>query len=65
VGAGAEYMIGHNLSVKGEYIYANLGKFSIVSTATNPGGAAAPASFTANYGSVILNIVRAGLNYKF
>jgi outer membrane immunogenic protein len=55
VGAGVEYAIYSNWSVKGEYLYVDLGKFDcgIVCGATPDN-----VSFTTN-------LVRAGVNYRF
>ncbi len=67
VGAGFEYAIMNNMSLKAEYLYADLGSRSINTVATstffNPGFN--PASFAANFGMVSINVVRVGLNYKF
>lgn len=60
LGAGAEYAITNNLTVKGEYLYYNLGKKTI---AVNPTTLVGP-----NFGAKFKNdghIVRAGLNWKF
>lgn len=60
LGAGAEYAITNNLTVKGEYLYYNLGKKTIAVNPTNAVGA--------NFGAKFKNdghIVRAGLNWKF
>jgi outer membrane immunogenic protein len=65
VGAGGEYKIANNLSVKAEYLYVNLGRTAVTTTATFADGGTAPASFTANFGSVNFNVVRVGLNYMF
>ena len=55
VGGGLEYALGHNWSVKGEYLYADLGKFDC-----NISCGAAPDNV-----SFKTNIVRAGVNYRF
>jgi outer membrane immunogenic protein len=65
VGAGGEYKILNNLSLKAEYLYVNLGRAAINTTATFATGGTLPASFTANFGSVNFNVVRVGLNYMF
>lgn len=60
LGAGVEYAITNNLSVKGEYLYYNLGKTTV---AVDPVGFAG-----SSYGARFKNdghIVRAGLNWKF
>lgn len=49
LGAGAEYAVTQNISVKGEYLYANYGRASV--------GDARPALSD--------NLVRVGVNYKF
>ena len=62
VGAGSEYAFTNNISVKGEYLYYNLGS---TSTTLTPGNAAAagvsPVLNVENRG----HILRAGVNYKF
>ena len=66
VGAGFEYMFVKNWSVKGEYLYVNLGSHSLTQTAvavTAP--ATIPSSFNANYSTTAFNIARFGLNYHF
>jgi outer membrane immunogenic protein len=65
VGAGAEYLITNNWSVKAEYLYAALGRFNSNATTSVALGGTTPSSFNANYGSINLNIVRVGVNYKF
>jgi outer membrane immunogenic protein len=55
VGAGLEYAMWSNWSVKAEYLYVDLGKFDCGLTC---GAASDNVSFKAN-------IVRAGLNYRF
>jgi outer membrane immunogenic protein len=49
LGAGAEYAVTQNISVKGEYLYANYGRATV--------GDARP--------SLADNLVRVGVNYKF
>jgi outer membrane immunogenic protein len=65
IGAGVEYMIANNLTLKAEYLYANLGHRTINTAAIAFGGGTAPASFTADFGTVSFNVVRFGMNYKF
>jgi outer membrane immunogenic protein len=55
LGAGLEYAMMTNWSVKLEYLYVNLGKFDC---GISCGAVTDNVSFNAN-------IVRAGLNYKF
>jgi len=54
-GAGLEYALWTNFSVKAEYLYADLGKFDCGAAC---GGADTTVSFKTN-------IIRAGLNYRF
>ncbi len=61
VGAGLEYAFTSNLTVKAEYLYADFGKKSYVS-APIPGN---PNSDVSHSVSTTLNVVRAGINYKF
>jgi outer membrane immunogenic protein len=55
VGAGAEYALSQNWSVKGEYLYVDLGSF-------NCGGAC---GVTPNDVSFKSHVLRAGVNYRF
>jgi outer membrane immunogenic protein len=66
VGAGFEYALGKNWSLKAEYLYVNLGSHSLTQTALVPlNPAATLSSFNANYSSTALNVARVGLNYHF
>ena len=64
LGAGAEYAFGH-WSLKGEYLYVNLGDHSVTAVSLTPQAGNAPASYTANFGMTDFHVVRAGLNYRF
>jgi outer membrane immunogenic protein len=57
-GAGVEYAMWSNWSVKLEYLYADLGKFDCGASCSGIPGSTDNVSFTTN-------IVRAGLNYRF
>ncbi|MDX7950079.1 outer membrane beta-barrel protein [Lichenihabitans sp. Uapishka_5] len=62
IGAGLEYAITPNISVKGEYLYADLGRknYTLIGTSAGTQGT----SFNAHSdGST--SIARVGLNYKF
>jgi outer membrane immunogenic protein len=65
VGGGVEYAVTNNITIKGEYLYADLGS----SNFTSVGNAAAATFFPGVYvsGKVDYNasIFRAGVNYKF
>jgi outer membrane immunogenic protein len=65
LGAGVEYALTNNITIKGEYLYYNLGssKFTVASTGINNiFGPNAFATAKYNYDGSIL---RAGVNYKF
>lgn len=64
-GAGLEYAISPNVTLRAEYLYVNLGKTSTRAFAVTPQIPYAPASFVANSGDFDFNVVRAGVNYKF
>ena len=65
IGGGVEYAITNNITIKGEYLYADLGSSKFTTT---PNGFAA-----ANFPGVVASgkidwnasIFRAGVNYKF
>ena len=65
IGGGVEYAITNNWTIKGEYLYADLGS----SDFTTVGNAAAavnfPGVFVASKISYNASIFRAGVNYKF
>ncbi len=66
IGGGVEYAITNNITIKGEYLYADLGSSKFTTTRKR-------ASATANFPGVIASgkidwnasIFRAGVNYKF
>jgi outer membrane immunogenic protein len=60
VGAGIEYAMTNNWTIKGEYLYVNLGSVSFA-TANN----LFPTFTSANNATLKENVVRLGLNYKF
>lgn len=59
VGAGFEYMLTQNLSLKTEYLYADLGKGNLYSADYGNG------SYARLDVDTRIHIVRAGLNYRF
>ncbi len=65
IGAGAEYAITNNITVKGEYLYYNLGSTSFQSTLTGPFATAFPGVVATTKYTFDGSIIRAGLNYKF
>jgi outer membrane immunogenic protein len=63
VGAGYEWLINPNWSLRGEYLYY---KFTDVANATVAGGAIVPGTFTThNLGDMSINVFRVAVNYKF
>jgi outer membrane immunogenic protein len=68
-GGGFEYALWRNVSVKGEYLYVNLGSggntINVVAVSSN--GQPRPSSFTANYsgGDLDFHTVRLGINFRF
>ncbi len=64
-GAGAEYVLWNNVSLKAEYLYVNLGRGNTVSIVAQNGNTAIPASFTATYSGLAFQLVHGGLNWKF
>ncbi len=66
VGAGAEYEIWRNITLKVEYLYVDLGTtdLNVVAKSTiNPG--TLPTSFTAHFSDLTFSVARVGLNYRF
>jgi outer membrane immunogenic protein len=62
IGGGSEYAITNNISIKGEYLYYNLGKATTTAAFT---GADYPGTNAIVSTQVEGSIVRAGINYKF
>jgi outer membrane immunogenic protein len=67
LGAGVEYAITNNITIKGEYLYYNLGStsFTSVPTFNGPFANAFPGIVAQNKYTFDGSIVRAGVNYKF
>jgi outer membrane immunogenic protein len=67
VGAGLEWAVAKNISLKAEYLHVNLGSGDtvVVTAASNAGTGATPASFLSNYGRPDFDMVRFGVNYHF
>ena len=64
VGAGSEWAISTNVTVKAEYLYANIPGPSVTVVAVN-GNGGIPSSFQATYGHTELHVARIGINYLF
>ncbi len=65
IGAGAEYAITNNVTLKGEYLYYNLGSTNEAGVATGAALTAFPTSYLASKVTYEGSIFRAGVNYKF
>jgi outer membrane immunogenic protein len=65
-GAGIEWAVGGNWSIKGEFLYVDLGKATNTSLfAPNVGVNPFPNAFITHNHHLTENILRAGLNYRF
>jgi outer membrane immunogenic protein len=64
-GAGLEYAISRNFTLRAEYLYVNLGKTSTRAFAVTPKIPYALSSFVGDFGGFDFNVVRVGLNYRF
>jgi outer membrane immunogenic protein len=66
VGAGGEYLLWHNVSVKAEYLFVDLGHGATTNvTAQVPFGPTPPTTFVASYSTVAFHVLRGGLNWRF
>jgi outer membrane immunogenic protein len=63
VGGGVEYAVTDNITLKGEYLYVDLGRSSTTATATS-GPVIAGDSFTTR-NNTEFSVARAGVNWKF
>jgi opacity protein-like surface antigen len=63
-GAGVEYAISNHLTLKGEYLYADLGSRTVTMTDTGFFAGSAPFIYAVK-ADFNLNILRMGLNYRF
>jgi outer membrane immunogenic protein len=64
IGGGAEYAVTNNITIKGEYLYADLGstKFNNIANTTSPFFTGTTVAGKINYNA---SIFKAGVNYKF
>lgn len=65
LGAGAEYAVTNNISIKGEYLYYNLGRRTVTAGPTSAAAVASGAAGVLRTSDNSFSLVRAGLNYKF
>ena len=64
-GAGFEYAIFKNVTLKAEYLYISFDGKSVTEANLQPTPGLLTSSVNASFGTLALNIVRAGLNYRF
>lgn len=65
-GAGLEWAVTNNVTIRGEYLYVNLTSDSFTTPSNNATcGVPNACSFTLSPSNLGLNIVRAGINYKW
>jgi outer membrane immunogenic protein len=65
LGAGAEYALTNNWTIKGEYLYYDLGGKTVNTTPNAAAAAAVPGVAYSGKAETNGHIVRAGINYKF
>jgi outer membrane immunogenic protein len=65
IGGGAEYAITNNITIKGEYLYADLGSSEFSTTGNAFAAANFPGVVASGKISYNASIFRAGVNYKF
>jgi len=66
LGAGLEYALWQNMTVKAEYMYVNLGSSNLTSV-SNPSGVPGQqiATLNAHFSDLYFNVVRVGANWRF
>jgi outer membrane immunogenic protein len=64
LGAGAEFAVSPNVTMKLEYLYVDLGDVEGTLTTNDFVLGNTPASFNADFGSMTKNVVRVGVNFK-
>ena len=65
IGGGVEYAVTNNITIKGEYLYADLGSSSFNSIGNAASAIAFPGVVVSGKLSYNASIFRAGVNYKF
>jgi len=61
-GAGGEYALSRNWTLRAEYLYVNLGRNSFPEVVVAPGPVD---SFTASFNPTAFHVVRGAVNYRF
>ena len=65
IGGGVEYAITNNITIRGEYLYVDLGSQNINTTANLAAATLLPGTYATAKINYDASIVRAGINYKF
>jgi outer membrane immunogenic protein len=65
IGGGVEYAITNNITIKGEYLYADLGSSKFTSAGNGFAAANFPGVTVNSHFDYNASIFRAGVNYKF
>jgi outer membrane immunogenic protein len=65
IGGGGEYAITNNVTLRGEYLYYNLGNASNTTVANGAAAALFPNTYAVTRTQVEGSLLRAGINYKF
>ncbi len=65
IGGGAEYAITNNITIKGEYLYVDLGSNTINTTGNLAAATLLPGTYATAKINYDASIFRAGINYKF
>jgi outer membrane immunogenic protein len=64
IGAGSEFAISQNVTLKAEYLYANFAGDAFTVRAVD-GFGVTPSSFQSSFSNIKLQIARIGINYRF
>jgi outer membrane immunogenic protein len=65
IGGGVEYALTNNITIKGEYLYADLGSSSFTTTGNGASAIFFPGVYVSGKVDYTASIFRAGVNYKF
>jgi outer membrane immunogenic protein len=65
IGGGVEYAVTNNVTIKGEYLYADLGSTDFTTVGNAAAATFFPGVFATGHLSYNASIFRAGVNYKF
>jgi outer membrane immunogenic protein len=65
IGGGVEYAVTNNITIKGEYLYADLGSTDFTTVGNAAAATFFPGVFASGHLSYNASIFRAGVNYKF